>query len=138
LNGLVLDGSAILSFVLADERSAASVLVQQKLRSWTKVYVPGHWWLEITNALLMAERRGRIEASEIPLVLSFIKAFSVITDDETAARSWDSTLTLARDYSLTIYDAAYLELALRRRSVLATVDKALARAARAAGVALLS
>jgi predicted nucleic acid-binding protein len=60
----------------------------------------------------------------------------VITDEETARRSGSDTIALARQYGLTIYDAAYLELAMRRGASLATTDRDLTKAAKAAGVSL--
>lgn len=85
----------------------------------------------------MAERRKRYSQSEITEALEFIQALPVITDEQTAEKCVGETFSLARQYGLTIYDAAYLELALRQKTRLATTDKALARAAAASGVDLL-
>jgi len=85
----------------------------------------------------MAERRKRFSQAEVSEAMHFIQTLPVITDEQTALRCAGDTMSLARQYALTIYDAAYLELAIRRHSGLATIDKALARAAAAAGVELL-
>jgi predicted nucleic acid-binding protein len=71
-------------------------------------------------------------------MLGYLRLIGVVTDDETGARCAAETIALARQYDLTIYDAAYLELAIRRQTVLGTADRALARAAKAAGVGLLA
>jgi predicted nucleic acid-binding protein len=84
----------------------------------------------------MAERRKRASQAEITEALSLVAALPVVTDDQTAQRAFSDTVALARQYGLTIYDAAYLELAMRRGASLATTDGALSKAAKAAGVAL--
>ena len=95
---------------------------------------PSLWWFEVRNGLRMAERRGR---SSEDISASFLQAmahFPVTIDnapDETAV------LALARRHRLTVYDAAYLELALREGLELATLDTALAEAARREGVPVL-
>lgn len=100
-------------------------------------YVPSHWQLEIANGILMAERRNRISRTEAAEAFDIARTLPVITDDLTVARSGRETAALARQYGLTIYDAAYLELAMRQGSGLATLDKALSKAAASAGVTLL-
>jgi predicted nucleic acid-binding protein len=135
---LVLDGSTTLALLLHDERSPYTVRAYEVLESGRLVYVPSLWWLETANGLLMAERRKRISQVEISELVQVLHAMAVITDEETASRSATETFSLARQYGLTIYDAAYLELAIRRDSTLATVDKALAKASVAAGVELLT
>jgi predicted nucleic acid-binding protein len=138
VTSLVLDVSTTLSFLLKDEFSPYAVRAIENLRTASSVFVPGHFWLEVSNALLMAERRNRASSAEISRAFQLVFGLRVSTDDETARRCQFDTLGLARQYKLTVYDAAYLELAMRRRSTLATVDKALARAAVAAGVDLLA
>ncbi len=91
--------------------------------------MPGLWHLEIGNVLLQAERRGRITTSQISTRLELIASLPITTDAETDNRAFREILTLARTQSLTTYDAAYLELAIRMGIPLATQDKALVRAA---------
>jgi predicted nucleic acid-binding protein len=91
--------------------------------------VPAHWRLEVGNALLMAERRGRIRAARVDAVWRLLAALPIEMDAETNARAWESAAALARQHGLTLYDAAYLELAGRRALPLATFDGALLRAA---------
>jgi predicted nucleic acid-binding protein len=100
-------------------------------------WVPGLWRLEIANALQVAVRRGRIDAGFRDDALSDLAALSITVDLETAAHAWGATLQLAIGHSLTVYDAAFLELAQRRRLPLATLDRELRAAAEAAGVAVL-
>ncbi len=138
MSALVLDSSVAISLLLKDEYSSMAVRAVAPIRGLESRFVPGHFWIEISNALLMAERRGRASRAEITVALRNAFALPVITDDETTQRCEDTTIGLAREHSLTMYDAAYLELAIRRQSAFATIDKALVRAAAKVGVPLLT
>jgi predicted nucleic acid-binding protein len=92
--------------------------------------------VEVANGLIMAERRQRASQADITEALNLVAALPVEIDGETARRAVSDTAALARQYRLTIYDAAYLELAMRRRAALATSDNALIMAAKQAGVAI--
>ena len=94
--------------------------------------------MEVAKGLVMAERRKRVSQADVTEALHLVHALPVMTDDETARRAGAETAALARQYDLTVYDAAYLELAMRRGATLATDDQALNRAATAAGVPVLS
>jgi predicted nucleic acid-binding protein len=96
--------------------------------------VPGIWHLEVGNILLLAERRRTISAADRVTALRDLSQLPVEVDQETASRAWRDMIELAERHLLTLYDAAYLELSLRRRLPLATFDAALRRAADAAGV----
>lgn len=137
MNSLVLDGSAALGFLLEDEQPPQALAALKAIEKGERIYVPSHWWLETANGLIFSERRGRVSQEKITEALRALYAIPVVADDETASRCGADTFALARQYGLTIYDSAYLELAMRRRSVLATLDRALARAATAAGVEVL-
>lgn len=98
---------------------------------------PNLWHLEVGNMLLQAEKKRRITASQINVRLALLADLPITTDTETAPRAFQEILTLAASQRLTTYDAAYLELAIRRRIPLATKDKALIRAADATKVQAL-
>jgi predicted nucleic acid-binding protein len=127
----------MLSLVLEDEHSHSTAATIETLRKPRLLPVPCHWWIEIANGLLMAERRKRLTRAAASEAVGFIRSFPVTVDLETGSRAAGETTALARQYNLTIYDAAYLELALRHGSILATADKALAKAAEAVGIELL-
>ncbi len=97
--------------------------------------VPSLWPLEVANALLMGERRKRTTEAKVARFLTLLRSLPVTTDDETGIRAWQESLHLARVHKLSVYDAAYLELAVRRGLPLATLDDPLKAAASAAGVA---
>jgi predicted nucleic acid-binding protein len=137
MKALVLDVSATLGFLLKDEQDRLSLAALANIEKGVPASVPSHWIIEVANALLMAERRKRISQAEAAEILHLVQTLPITVDDETARHMAGDTYALARQFGLTIYDAAYLELAMRQSATLATTDQALAKAARAAGVALL-
>ncbi|MDP3071478.1 MAG: type II toxin-antitoxin system VapC family toxin [Opitutaceae bacterium] len=135
---LVLDGSAALGLLLPDESHAPGARkLRAALDSATHLHVPAHWWVEMTNGILMAERRKRLTQALGMEVLALLSALNVTTDDGPAERSLPATAALARQHGLTAYDASYLELAIRRGAILASQDGDLLKAAQACGVEVL-
>ena len=98
---------------------------------------PGLWPLEVLNGLLVAERRGRLNASRRNRLAGFLRALPISLDDETASQVWTATAGLAERFALSAYDAAYLELAQRHSLPLATLDRDLRTAATALGLTVL-
>ncbi|MEQ1889931.1 MAG: type II toxin-antitoxin system VapC family toxin [Alphaproteobacteria bacterium] len=132
----VLDSSVCLTWCFEDERTDAT----QELLDRTTYFgadAPSHWPLEVLNGLAMGERRRRIDAAKRQQLSGFLRNLPVVVDSETIAQAWEVTSKLASAYRLTVYDAAYLELALRRGLPLATLDRELRAAGDAMGVTLL-
>lgn len=130
---VVLDASVALQWCFPDEDTRYSTEVLRGLEH-AGAFVPALWPMEIANAILSAERRKRLSRSDVARFLQLIVALPIEIDNRTAERALGETLTLARSCNLTAYDAAYLELAMRRGLPLATLDKKLRIAAEAAGV----
>ena len=133
-DAVVLDCSAALPWVFADEANAESDALLDRLATGCRAWVPALWHLELGNVLVGALRRGRIDQAGVEAFLSHIKAYDIVIDDHTMERAWSKTLDLAMQHRLSTYDAACLELALRRGLPLATLDSDLSAAARACGV----
>ena len=134
MKALVIHGSTTLGFLLKDEQAAVALKALVAIENGIPTFVPAHWCVEVANGLIMAERRKRATQADITEALGLVAALPVHADEATAQKAGSDTAALARQYGLTIYDAAYLELAMRRGASLATTDHALAKAARAAGV----
>jgi predicted nucleic acid-binding protein len=132
----VLDASATLAWAIEDERTALALVVLGRF-AHGKAEVPTHWALEVANGLLMATRRKRLSDAARLEALARLAELPIHADEETAARAGHETTAIATRFGLSVYDAAYLELAIRRELPLATLDEALEAAARAAGVELL-
>ncbi len=132
---LVLDCSVALAWFFQDEANPYADGVARSLGNWQAV-VPAIWPLEVANALVMGERRGRSTEQQAAGFLAVLQALPIRIDDAGAAAAWTATLALARRLGLSAYDAAYLELAVRSGGQLATGDRSLAKAAEATGVGL--
>ncbi len=134
MKALVLDGSTALGFLMPDEQAPGAVAALDALDRGVPAFAPAHWPLEVANGLLVAERRRRATHAVVTEALHVVLSLPIEIDRETARRVAGETAALARQYGLTVYDAAYLGLAMRLGAALATGDAALARAARKAGV----
>ena len=132
----VLDSSVTLTWAFPDETTKATARLLDDLVAGAEAWVPALWHLELGNVLVNAQKRGRVNRASIEIFVSRLGAFHITVDSETMARAWNKTLDLAFQYKLSTYDAAYLELALRRNLPLATLDDALIIAAKAAGIPL--
>jgi predicted nucleic acid-binding protein len=133
VNGIVIDASIALAWCFPDEASdyADDVLVALEDRT---AIVPAIWSTEITNALLVGERRKRIRQPEVRRFVELLKGLRILEDGQPFADAVSNILPLAREHDLSAYDAAYLDAAIRHGAPLATLDAALQKAARAAGI----
>jgi predicted nucleic acid-binding protein len=129
----VLDASVALAWCFEDEESDYAVGVLQQLIS-SEAVVPSHWTLEVSNALLSAERNKRMDAQSASQFSAFLLALPIAMDPTARGRGLTETRRLARTHRLTSYDAAYLELALRLGVPLATLDQRLKASAVKEGV----
>ncbi len=136
MSEVVIDSSIALTWCFEDEASPETDKLFERIRDDGAV-VPGLWYLELSNVLLQAEKRGRISAGDIATRLDLIAELPISVDQETTVRAWHEILTLARAERLTTYDATYLELASRRGLPLLTKDDDLAQAATRLGVVVL-
>jgi len=132
----VIDNSVALAWCFEDEHTEPVMNLLDRVAQ-RGAFAPSLWPLEALNGLLMAERRKRLDARRRNTLAGFLRALPITLDMETADHAWTATIRLAERYRLTVYDAAYLELAQRRKLPLATFDQDLIRAAKAAGVILL-
>lgn len=129
----VLDCSATVPWVFASEATPASDALLDALAAGAKAWVPSLWHLELGNVLLGAQRKARIDKAGIENFFAALDAFDIEVEAETMGVAWTRTLALAESFGLTVYDAAYLELALRRGLPLASLDRALRLAMQKAG-----
>jgi predicted nucleic acid-binding protein len=130
LSRIVVDASAVAAWLLPDE---AGPVALDELAHAT-LDAPWLFWAELRNILIVSERRGRLPVGAGETFLSAIDALNVRLD---AAPLEPDVMRIARAHGLTVYDALYLELALRLGAPLATLDGRLAEAARRSSVAVL-
>ena len=134
---IVLDASLIGPLVIPDEAADLSAESAARLVG-TPAIVPAHWRLEVANMMRSAERRGRLSSGLRADIFEWLVKLPIEIDRLTSDQAWTVTAALSDRHGLTPYDAAYLELAKRRRAVLATRDTALIRAAAAEAVVVES
>jgi predicted nucleic acid-binding protein len=132
----VIDASVTLSWIYSDEHSAASDALLARVADQGAV-VPALWRLEIASALQNGIKRKRIDAAYRDSAIQKLILLPIEIDLDTNDYAWTATLRLAERHQITVYDASYLELALRCGLPLATRDDQLAAAAGSAGASLL-
>lgn len=130
---IVIDASIAAAWCFEDERAAAAERVLNDLPRVGGA-IPALFWHEIRNVLIVNERRARIEPSDSARFLMRLRNLRLHHDND---HDEEAVMGLARSHSLSAYDAAYLECALRRGDILATLDRALAIAAIAEGVSVI-
>lgn len=134
---VVVDASMAIAWLFDDERTPAAHAVMQRVVA-EGAFVPTLWRLEVANVLRNAARRGRCDEAYVDLSLARLGRLAIQSDEDTDRHAWGATRTLSREEQLTLYDAAYLELAIRKRAPLASCDAALLAAATRRKVETLS
>ena len=131
----VLDNSVTMSWCFPDEHDSYAQEVLKALPG-TAAAVPTLWPLEVANILLVGERCGRINQADTATFVGLLEGLPIQIDDETSEHAMKASLKLARAQNLSVYDATYLELALRRGLRIATLDATLRTAEAAVGIAI--
>jgi predicted nucleic acid-binding protein len=135
LNRLVLDASTALGWMVDVPPPRISLRALHLLQSGTVAVVPDLWYYEVTNALLTAERRGRASAQLVSSHISDLERLAAFM--EVSPTTPSALMAAARQSGLTVYHAAYFELALRQNLPLATLDEKMRAAAHKAGIEVL-
>ena len=136
MSSVVLDASVTSAWVFPDESDLGADAILDAIEDGVHDgLVPVHWFLEMCNSLVMGVRRGRIAREDVAEYLLDLSSLDLITDTEA---DLNRAIELAMRYGLTVYDAVYLELALRARVPIATLDSRLRRAASETGVEVLT
>ncbi|MBI1250350.1 MAG: PIN domain-containing protein [Alphaproteobacteria bacterium] len=129
MSAYVIDASAALCWCFDDERPRNADALLAKIAS-EGACVPGHWRLELANILVQSERRKRISQSDAGAFMDLWESLDIDSEPESIHLLWREIAALARAEKLSAYDAAYLELALRRQAILVTKDTDLIAAAK--------
>jgi len=132
----VLDCSTTMTWVFADEQSETTDAIRDSLLH-DHALAPALWPIEVANVLLAATRRGRLDRKDWIQVTSQLISLPINIDTASVETIFQQALPLAEEHTLSVYDAMYLELALRTGLPLATNDKALAHAARSNAINVL-
>lgn len=128
--GFVIDASYAAAWCFEDEATSATEAALDECEAHG-AFVPSLWKFEIANLLRSAERRGRISEEDADRRILALSDLVIVDHETSVATCWRDIVPIARAHTLTIYDASYVELALRLKLPLATRDKAMMEAARA-------
>jgi predicted nucleic acid-binding protein len=134
---IVVDASVALAWCFVDEQSPIADAVAEQLRS-DRAVVPAIWPFEVGNALISAERRGRLDPLDRPRLLELLSALPIDIEPYALAQLLRSVTEIARSHQLSVYDASYIDLARRLAIPLATLDGRLATAATDVGIQVLT
>jgi predicted nucleic acid-binding protein len=132
----VLDCSIAMAWLFHDKAMPKTTVLLNRLATETAL-VPAWWFIEITNVLAIAERRGRITPTQSDAFIADLNRLGIERDDGAPDRAFTHLLALCRAHRLTSYDAIYMDLAIRRTLPLATLDNDLRRTAKRLGVKIL-
>ena len=135
--GFIADSSVAIAWVVLSQSSGDTDHLLEEVKRGISFVVPVLWMFEVANALLALRRRQRIQRDEYNQALVDLRDSLPLVDDEGPVRALDAISKLAEKHDLSVYDAVYLELALRRALPLASRDAALNKAAKRAGVRTL-
>jgi predicted nucleic acid-binding protein len=126
-----------IAWVVPSQSTTSSQRLHREIESGTRFLVPGLWFFEVANTLLTLARRGKINEREHSQARRYLHSLAAFLDEEGPRLALGAITELADKYSLSVYDATYLELSLRKHLPLASRDTALNRAAKAAGIETL-
>lgn len=132
----VIDNSVVMSWCFQDETNKYADDVLGFLEEGI-AYVPAIWPLEVSNVLLVAERRKRLSQADSSRFISLLNELPIIVDQESPERMLSEILALAREYKLSSYDASYLDLAMRKGLPVATTDMNIIAAAKRSNVLII-
>jgi predicted nucleic acid-binding protein len=137
ISGFIADSSVAIAWVVLSQSSPETDRLLDDVKTGTSFVVPVLWMFEVANALLALRRRQRIQRDKYDQALLVLADSRPLVDDEGASRALNAISNLAEKNELSVYDAVYLELALRKQLPLASRDSALNKAAKRAGVPTL-
>ena len=133
-SSFVVDASVGFAWVYPSQSSAATDALLDDVAAGATAVAPGLWFLEVANGLLAAQRRKLLTASERKSALAMLSGLRVTIDEDASHAAFHKTSALAEKFGLSVYDAAYLEVAIRRRMPLGSRDGALRIAAKRCGL----
>jgi predicted nucleic acid-binding protein len=132
----VVDNSIVMTWCFKDEANQYADAILNSLTEAVAI-VPAIWPLEIVNVLLVAERRERLQESDSVRFIYLLSQLPIVVDRTWPERTMKDLLAIGRANSLSSYDAAYLELAMRQGLPIATLDNKLLEAARRVDIPML-
>jgi predicted nucleic acid-binding protein len=138
ISAWVIDSSAAFAWIYPSQSTDATDRLLEEVENGAGIVVPVLWFTEIANSLLVLQKRKKLTHAERKTALETLSKLTFTADDEAPRAAFTKTSDLAERYNLTVFDATYLEFALRQKLPLASRDDALNAAAKKAGVKILA
>jgi len=136
LNSFVVDNSVVLSWIFKDENSRKSEDILKKLMD-QKALVPSLWPYELANALFVAEKSRRIKEADSVAFINNLKNLPICIEENDYDNITKDVLSISREHKITVYDASYAELAIRKSLAVASFDKKLVNICSKIGVVVI-
>jgi predicted nucleic acid-binding protein len=136
IRAFVADASVAIGWVHPAQATTETAAMLDAIAEGATLEVPALWPLEVANALVVLRRRGKLTDDERQVGLAWLRGLRLRVDHEMSGLAFSRLSELASAHELSVYDAAYLELAQRRRLVLGCKDGPLRKAAMRTGVAV--
>lgn len=138
MTSFVVDASVTLAWCFPGQATLAAETALKQLGAGVTALAPCIWSVEVANSIWSAEWRGSLSRSQAAGILNLLLPLPVMVGHQVPVRVFDAVRELASQYDSTVYDPSYLDTAIREQLPLATIDRALLRAAREAGVKVVS
>ncbi len=132
----VLDCSITMAWFFQDEETSYTTAVRRSLGENAHAFVPSIWMFEVGNVFIISERRKRINEDKTALLLAQLKILPIHIEETPTFIITRNIMDIARKYQLSTYDAAYLELAIRKEIPISSLDKDLKKAAKKSGITI--
>lgn len=136
MHDFVVDNSVVMSWCFHDETDKYADAVLGYLENYS-AFAPAIWPLEVSNVLLVAQRRNRISQADSSRFISLLTELPIFVEQESPERMFSEIFALGRECKISSYDASYLDLAMRKGLPLATMDKKIILAARKCSVSIM-
>jgi len=134
----VFDVSFVGTLIISDEQNTQTNSLYQKIKNNDDKYTPNLFWYEISNIFRNLLLRKRYSAEEVTLLFPMVESLGLITDFGSGISYSKKIWDLSNSSNLSVYDAAYLELADRKKAILCTLDEDLLNAAKKHGVQIIA
>lgn len=132
----VADASVAIAWIHPAQATSETEAMLDGLAAGDSLVVPALWALEVANAITVLRRRRKLSPEEARMAIAIVRELPASFDHDGASVAFTRLVELAWEHDLTIYDAAYIELAIRRQLPLASNDAAMKQAALRAGLTL--
>ena len=136
MNACILDCSVAASSFLSEENANLANKLYSEMEKGLTIWVPSIWWYELNNVLIVALKHKRITELQVMDIIALFQSMPIFIDDNFSLDVFKTIHSFGKKYNLSAYDSAYLELAIRKKAALASLDEKLVSSAKKEKVVL--